>query len=169
MKIVLIGFMGTGKTTVAPILAAKLRLEVVEMDDLIVAKAGGKSIAGIFESGGEAEFRKLEIAISQDLGNRDNLVISTGGGVVTSEIAMDYLTREATVVELNASFETVIKRIDPKTPRPLFQNQTQAQVLYEERKPLYSSYAAIHVVTDGKSIEEVAEETFTQINKMESL
>ena len=168
MKIVLIGFMGTGKTTVAPILATKLELEVVEMDDLIVAKAGGKSIPEIFKSGGEAEFRELETAVSQDLGGRDNLVISTGGGVVTSEAAMYDLIKGAVVVELNASFDTVIKRIDPKIPRPLFQDQAQARVLYEQRKPLYSSYAAIHVATDGKSVDEVAEDALNQINKVKS-
>ena len=168
MKIVLIGFMGTGKTTVAPILAAKLGLEVVEMDDLIVAKAGAKSIEEIFKSGGETEFRELEMAVSQNLADHDNLVISTGGGVVTSKASMDYLTRGAAVVELGASFETVIKRIDPKMPRPLFQDQAQARALYEQRKPLYSSYAAIHVVTDGKSVDEVAEDALNKIKKVKS-
>jgi shikimate kinase len=168
MKVVLIGFMGTGKTTVAPILAEKLGLETVEMDELIVAKAGGRSIQEIFKTGGETEFRELEAAVSQDLGDRDNLVISTGGGVVTNKITMNYLIRGAVIVELNASFDTVLKRIDPKLPRPLFRDQAEAKELYEQRKPLYSSYAAIQVITDGKSVNEVVEDTISQINKVKS-
>ena len=81
MKIVLIGFMATGKSTVAPLVAAKLGLEVVEMDDLIVKQSGRQSIVEIFEDGGEAVFRKLEAAVGKSLEHRDNAVISTGGGV----------------------------------------------------------------------------------------
>src|SRR5665213_218339 len=110
MKIVLIGFMGSGKTTAAPLLAEKLGLEVVEMDDMIVQKAGGKSIVDIFQAGGETAFRDLEMAVAGDLRDRNNVVISCGGGVVMSQATMDSLAQNATVVELSTAFETVLKR-----------------------------------------------------------
>lgn len=155
MKIVLIGFMATGKSTVAPVLAAQLGLEAVEMDDLIVQKAGGRSIADIFATGGEAAFRELETAISQDLEQRDNAVISTGGGVVMNQATMDHLAAGATVVELSAPFDTILSRIGSAIPRPLFKDAAEAKALYERREPLYSKYAAVHVATDNKSIDEV--------------
>ena len=163
MKIVLIGFMGTGKTTLAPILAKRFGLESIEMDDLIISKAGGKSIPGIFKAGGEAAFRELESGVSKGLADTVNVVISTGGGVVSNEATIDYLTKGAIVIELNASFDTVLKRIDPKMPRPLFQDPVEAQALYERRKPLYSKYAAITVTTDDKSVDEVVEEIISKL------
>ncbi len=168
MKIVLIGFMGTGKTTAAPRLAANLCLEAVEMDDLIVAKAGGRSVAAIFEAGGEAAFRELEMAVAKDLAGSRNVVISTGGGVVTSPVTMGYLTQEAVVVELKALFNTLMERLDPTTPRPLFQDQAQAEMLYGLRRPLYSKYAAISVATDGKTVDQVVEAITNQVNKVKN-
>ena len=166
MKLVLIGFMGTGKTTVAPVLAEKLGLEIVEMDDLIVRKAGGKSIAEIFEAGGETSFRELETAVAKDLQHYENAVISTGGGVVMNQATMDHLVAGGVVIELAAPFETILQRISSNMPRPLFGDASQAKALYELRKPLYSKYAAIRVATDGKSIEEVVREVMQEVQKI---
>lgn len=166
MKIVLIGFMATGKSNVAPILAGMLNLNIVEMDDLIVGKSGGKSIAEIFETGGEAAFRKLEVDVSRDLQHADNVVISTGGGVVMNETVIGYLADNAEVVELYASFETLLQRIGRDIPRPLFEDEQAARQLYELRKPLYNKYAAIHVSTDGKSIDGVAEEIAGKVQRI---
>lgn len=166
MKIVLIGFMGSGKSSVAPIVASKLGLYIIEMDDLIVRKSGLESIEEIFKAGGESAFRKLEKEVSQDLQHEDNVVISTGGGVVMDETTMGYLTRNAAVVELSAPFETLLKRISPKIPRPLFEDVEHAQALYELRQPLYSKYATIHVSTDDMSIDEVAEEIVRQVQNI---
>jgi len=168
MKIVLIGFMGTGKTSVAPLLAAKLGLDAIEMDDLIMAKAGRRSIPDIFKAGGESAFRELEMAVAKDLAGRDNAVISTGGGVVTSQATMGYLTKDAAVVGLAASFDTVLERINPKMPRPLFQDRAQAKALYDLRRPLYSKYAVISVATDGKTVDEVVEAITSQIDKVKN-
>lgn len=157
MKVVLIGFMGSGKSSVAPLLARKLGLDLVEMDDLIVDKAH-KDIKAIFADGGEAAFRALEAEVARDLRGRNNAVISTGGGVVTDETAMGYLTSGAAVVELSGSFETLLGRISPAMPRPLFEDTAAAKALYERRQPLYSKYAAVRIVTDNKSVDKVAEE-----------
>jgi shikimate kinase len=166
VKIVLIGFMATGKSSVAPILAGKLGLDVIEMDDLIVEKSGADSIVEIFEIGGEPAFRKLELEVSQDLQHRDNVVISTGGGVVMNTTTMNYLTADAVVVELYATLETLIKRISPKIPRPLFEDVEQAKALYELRQPLYSKYATIHVSTDDMSIDAIANEIVKQVQNL---
>src|SRR5665811_1823753 len=105
MNIILIGFMGTGKSSVAPLLAGKLGLDVIEMDDLIIKKADGKNIEEIFAGGGEAAFRELELAVAKDLRDCDNAVISTGGGVVMNKSIMEYLANNSLIVELSASFD----------------------------------------------------------------
>jgi shikimate kinase len=165
MRIVLIGFMATGKSSVAPKLAKRLGLEVVEMDDLIVKKAG-KSIKDIFDDNGEGAFRALETEAAEDLRTRDSVVISTGGGVVTSPAAMSALAESSLVVELTGSFETLLKRISPEMPRPLFGDAAQAKALYERRQPLYTKYANGHVDTDGKSIDEVVKAIFQCVNQL---
>ena len=166
MKVVLIGFMGSGKSSVAPRLAKKLGLAVVEMDDLVVKKAGGMSIERIFEAGGEAAFRELEIAVAKDLKGADGVVVSTGGGAVMNRLILDYLKDGAVVVELLAPFNTLIERISPKMPRPLFRDVPAAKRLYELRKPLYNEYATIHVSTANKSIDEVAQEVADKVKSL---
>jgi shikimate kinase len=165
MKLVLIGFMATGKSTIAPVLADKLGLEVIEMDDLIVQKAGGKSIVQIFADGGEAAFRQLEASVGKDLQNRDNVVISTGGGVVMNQGLMAHLTAGATVIELSAPFDSLLQRISPHMPRPLFENADQAKALYELRKPLYSKYATVQVSTDNRQAEAVVQAIIDKVPK----
>ncbi|HEY5442849.1 MAG TPA: shikimate kinase [Candidatus Saccharimonadales bacterium] len=162
MRIVLIGFMASGKSSVAPLLASALGLEVVEMDALIVAKAG-KSIKDIFEAGGEPAFRKLEAAVAAELQNRDNVVISTGGGVVARSETMKYLTDKGVVVELSCSFDALMERIRPTLPRPLFKDEAQAKATYAKRQSLYHKYASVHVNTDGKSVDEIVEAVFRKI------
>jgi shikimate kinase len=166
MKIVLIGFMATGKSTVAPLVAAKLGLEVVEMDDLTIKKSGRHSITEIFENDGEAAFRDLETAVAKDLQHRDNAVISTGGGVVMNQAIIDYLATDALVVELAAPFNTILERIGPDIPRPLFEDAAKAKALYERREPLYSKYATIHISTDDKSIDQVVAEIVKQVQNL---
>jgi shikimate kinase len=132
---------------------------------LIVRKSGRESIAEIFETGGETAFRQLEAAVSQDLQHRDNAVISTGGGVVMDPAIMDHLATNAVVVELAAPFDTILKRISPTIPRPLFKDEAQARALYERRKPLYSTYATVHVGTDNTSVEEVVEAIVSKVQQ----
>lgn len=167
MKIVLIGFMGTGKSSAAPLLAKALGLEAVEMDDLIVDRAGGRSIADIFAKDGETAFRELEAKVGKDLLGRDRVVISTGGGVVMNEELMDSLITGALVVSLNASFETAFRRASSGNGiRPLLTDKGQARALYELRQPLYSNYATIGVKTDDKSIHEVVQAILDKISEI---
>src|SRR6266699_1529187 len=134
MKIILIGFMCSGKTTIAPLLAKKLSLKVVETDDL-VRQLSGKTIEEIFKEYGEMGYREFEIAVAKSLQHEDNAVISTGGGMGMNKIILDYMKENATTVFLETTFDTIVKRLDPKMPRPLFQNTTQAKHLYDFRQP----------------------------------
>ena len=164
MNIVLIGFMGTGKSSIAPLLANKLKMESIEMDDLIEKKAG-KNIETIFKENGEPAFREYEIAVAKDIKDIDNKVISTGGGVILNKIILDYLKTNAKIVGLFASFPTILDRISTNIPRPLFQDKDEAKKLYDFRKPLYESFADIKVNTDNKSIAELSQEIADKITK----
>lgn len=156
MKIVLIGFMGSGKSTVAPLLARHLGLEAVEMDDLIMERAGGQSIAEIFASGGESRFRELEAAVSHELRDRKDMVISTGGGVVINDDLMDSLTKgAAAIIHLDTVFDKALERVGADiVERPLFADAKKARDLYELRRPLYDKYATIRIDMDSQSLDE---------------
>ena len=161
MKIILIGFMGSGKTTVANILAKKLDLEVIEMDDLIV-KRSGKSISQIFNENGEARFRELEIKASKSLTNRSRCIISSGGGVVINKINIDFLKNKGKIIFLKTSFTEIEKRLKNVKDRPLFKNKLSAEKLFIFRQKLYAEYADLIVNTDGKSVERITNEIISQ-------
>ena len=161
MKIILIGFMGSGKTTVANILAKKLDLEVIEMDDLIV-KRSGKSISQIFNEDGEARLRELEIKVSKSLTNRGGCIISSGGGVVMNKINIDLLKNKGKIIFLKTSFTEIEKRLKNVKDRPLFKNKLSAEKLFIFRQKLYAEYADLIVNTDGKSVERITNEIISQ-------
>ncbi len=157
MKIALIGYMGSGKTTIGQALAKALTFNMIEMDWMILQSQGCQNMAELFEKGGELLLRESEIEIAKDWRDIQNTVISTGGGVVLNKIIIDYLKdNNGKIIFLNTSFETLQKRIeqDP-TPRPLFQNIEEARQLYDFRLPLYKRYADIEVLTDNKSIVDI--------------
>ena len=157
MKIVLIGFMGAGKTTVGRLLAKKLPIEYVDMDDLLLEKSGQSSINDIFDKDGELVFRELEIAVAKELQHRQNIVLATGGGVVMNKIILDYLGHDGVIVFLKTSYEESDKRAD-KSTRPLFKDAAKAKELYNFRLPLYERYAEVIIETDRKTAEMVADE-----------
>ncbi|SRR5260221_10612783 len=165
MKIVLIGFMGAGKTTVAKLLAEKLKLEYIDMDTLIIKKSGKKSDKEIFESDGEKYFRELEIAVSMELCDKKNAIISTGGGIVMNKINMDYLEKNGIIIYLKNSFETSKMRIDKNSPPPLFQNENRAKKLFKLRQPLYTYYANNVIETDKQTAGEVVSRIIKTIKK----
>jgi 3-phosphoshikimate 1-carboxyvinyltransferase len=156
-KIVLTGFMGAGKSSVAAILAKTLGLELVEMDDLIVQRSGRSSVTEIFEQDGETRFRELEEETARSLQGITKAVISTGGGIVMNKLAMDYLSLNGTVVLLEAQLETVLERLAGSTDRPLLKHPAKVQSLYELRLPLYRHYAQVHVTTDDQTPEALAQ------------
>jgi len=158
MKIILIGFMGSGKTTIANNLGKKLNLPVVDTDDLIEEKSKMKT-PDIFDKYGETRYREFEIEVARDIRDIENHIIATGGGVILNKIIIDYLkSNGGIVVFLETTFEEIHKRIRAHNrPRPLFQHVDEARKLYDFRLPLYRSYADEIVITDGKSVETVTD------------
>ena len=160
MKIILIGFMGSGKSAVAAELAHKLGWAKVEMDELALKKSRRKDVNAVFNQDGEARWRELEIATTKKLRNVDNIVISTGGGVVMNQIIFSYLKNkpQAVVIYLAAEFATLRRRLRGDKTRPLFSNIKKAQRLYELREPLYRHYADITITTGKRTPTAIAQE-----------
>lgn len=155
-NIVLIGFMGTGKTSVGRRLAAQLRMRYVDTDD-IIERDSGRRISEIFEQDGEAAFRELESEAVRKVSKLYNYVISTGGGVVLKEANMVELKRNGIVFCLNATAEEIYQRVRHQSHRPLLQTPdplTKIKSMLEERHSYYIK-ADYMVETTGRSFGEV--------------
>jgi len=158
MNIVLIGMRGSGKTTVGKILAQKLGRELVQMDELIVRKAG-LTIPEIVAKHGWEKFRKLEDETTSEVARRDNIINASGGGVVTREKNVQALKKNGVIVWLQASVDTLLKRIGEDSQRPLLVARTpreDMEITLNERKPLYQQAADLAIDTENKTPEEVA-------------
>jgi shikimate kinase len=167
MKIVLTGFMGAGKSSISALLAEKLGLTRIEMDDLVVQRSGRASVREIFELDGETRFRELELETAQSLQHATNVVISTGGGVVMNKLTMDYLKANGTVILLETQLETVQERLSNATDRPLLKDAAATRSLYELRVPLYRHYAQLHISTDERTPGDVTNEIIRRIQQIE--
>lgn len=154
MKIILIGFMGSGKTTVANVLAKKLNLEVIEMDELILKSSGRESISDIFSLDGEEHFRDLETKIAKKISTMDNVAISTGGGVVMKGRNKNLL-KTGNIIFLKTSFKTLENRLIGDSSRPLFKDREKAKKLFNLRQNIYEEWADKVIITDKKSADQV--------------
>ena len=117
MNIVLIGYRGTGKSTVGKVVATRLGRTVVSTDAEVVKRAG-QPISQIVAQHGWDHFRDIESEVCRDLSARDGLVIDTGGGIILRSQNVDALKKTGTLFWLNASVETITKRIGRDTQRP---------------------------------------------------
>jgi shikimate kinase len=163
MKIVLIGFMGAGKTSIATLLAGRLSFGIIDMDQCIIKESGRISDTEIFDKDGEEVFRTLETKIAEGLKDADNVVISTGGGIISNKTNIDSLKNNAVIIFLKNTFETSKKRLYKNNLPPLFRNKKNAKKLYIERLPLYLKYADIVIETDKKSKEEIVKEIIKKV------
>lgn len=160
MNIVLIGYRGTGKSTVGKVLAARLGRAVVSTDAEIVRRAG-QTVPEIVAQHGWDYFRDLESTVCQDFAVQDGLVIDTGGGAVLRPHNVECLKKTGILFWLTASVSTIASRIGRDTQRP---SLTGAKSFIEEieevlvvRTPKYQA-AATHVVpTDGRSINQIVD------------
>jgi shikimate kinase len=163
MNLILIGYRGTGKTTVARRLALRLGWDWADAD-VEIELAAGKSIAAIFERDGEAVFRHLEAHVLAELTRRDRLVLAAGGGAVLREQNRLAMRQSGKVVWLKAGAETIHERIaaDENTAgrRPNLTIGGLAEIidLLDEREALYRSCSDFSVDTEDKSPEEVVQE-----------
>jgi shikimate kinase len=163
-KISLLGFMGAGKTSVAPLLAERLGLHALDLDSILLARSGFRSIPEMFRTVGEPAFRDLEAEVAQSLANSTNVVISTGGGVIGRAENMASLKANGGIcILLHAPFAELMRRIPNIHDRPLLQDPSRAEALYNERQQIYRSYADIVIDTTGKIAEEVCSEIVMQI------
>jgi shikimate kinase len=139
-NIVLVGFMGSGKTTVGRLIAEKTGMPLIDMDTLIEERAG-KTINEIFADEGEAHFRSLERALVRELAATEGNIISTGGGIVLNPANIADFENTGLVVCLLVDAETVLDRVRHDTTRPLLAGDKEARILQllESRRSLYES------------------------------
>ena len=157
-RIVLTGFMGSGKSTVGPLVAVRLGWRFIDADDVIEAEAG-RSIAQIFAEFGEAHFREQERATIARLAATDALVLALGGGAIETESTRTLLTRspETLLVHLEVQLSTTLARCGgTEGSRPVLADQPNLAKRYERRLPLYR-VAHISLSVDQLTPDQVAE------------
>jgi shikimate kinase len=167
-SIVLIGFMGAGKSSTGRALARKTGLPRFDTDEMVSAHFG-LPVTEIFAQFGEEKFREAESETLLQLANKTPAIIVTGGGIVLRPENVKMLRELGTVVTLEADEETLFRRISRRATRPLLQTEnpraTMAE-LWQIREPLYRAAAAVRLDTSRLTHEEVADAV---LKKMESL
>ena len=166
MNIVLMGYRGTGKSTVGRRLAARLGRELVSTDAEIVRRAQ-RTIPEIVAQEGWEFFRDLESDICRELASLDQLVIDTGGGAILRAQNVEELKKNSTVFWLMASVETIAKRIGSDNQRPSLTGTKsfveEIQDVLRERTPKYQAAADHSIATDNRSVTQLVETILTLI------
>ncbi|NOQ90775.1 MAG: shikimate kinase AroK [Gammaproteobacteria bacterium] len=157
-NIFLIGLMGTGKTTVGRQLSRKLKMEFFDSDRVIEERTGA-DIPLIFEKEGEAGFRKREVEVIDELTQKKNIILATGGGAVLNPENRNHLINRGTVFYLKSNLNTLIERTCKDKNRPLLQADEPVEIilkrLLEQRGPLYEEAADYVIETANNSIHSV--------------
>ncbi len=159
MNLVLVGFMGTGKTEVSREFAGRFGMRYLSIDKMIEEREG-ISINDIFKEKGESYFREAEKSIVKEISNMDGLVIDAGGGVVLDSENMDNLKSSGIVVCLKARSEVILNRMEDKTDRPLLNVEdklTKINEILDSRK-LYYDKIEKSIDTSDLTIAEVIEQ-----------
>lgn len=168
-NITLVGFMGTGKSSVGHCVSSLLHFQFADTDALIEARFGA-SITEIFARDGEAKFREDESLVVADLAHCRRTVISTGGGVVLHPANIESLKSHSLVVCLWASVDTIYERVRSQSHRPLLQcDDPKARIreLLAAREPFYRQ-ADILLSTEFRTIREVAQQVTNQLRLAQS-
>ena len=166
-NILLVGPMGSGKTSVGKLLANNLDKKFLDTDEEIMKKTG-VDITYIFDMEGEEGFRKRECLALKECLTNNNTVFSTGGGIVLSKENRNLLKDRGTVVYLQTSISSQVKRTASSNNRPLLQNKDPEETLEKlmlTRGPLYEEIADITIMTDNKSLQEMSKEIERAINE----
>lgn len=168
-RVFLIGPMGAGKSTIGRHLADLLDKDFLDSDHEIERHTGA-SVSLIFEIEGEEGFRRRETAILEELTQRDNIVLATGGGAVLAEVNRQALKRRGIVVYLQAPIDTLVARTHRDRNRPLLRHG-ERRARFEEimrlREPLYRATADIVTVTDHRAPAAVAQEIVSKIRSLQ--
>lgn len=166
-NIVLIGFMGCGKSSIGRRLAARLGYDFLDSDELITARAG-KSITDLFAMEGEERFRERETAELRELVGSSRIVLATGGGAILREQNRDLLKRIGTVVWLHSDAETLFERASRSRKRPLLEVENPRatfNTLLESRLPVYGQACTLQVDASGLSHEQTLEQILRALEK----
>lgn len=157
MNLVLTGFMATGKSSVGKAVARRLGMRFVDMDEVIVERAG-KSIARIFSEDGEERFRQIETELAQELAGKVGLVVATGGGCMLREANRAAFSASGIVICLWADPLNIWQRAGSDAVRPLMPTEGVAGIanLLAEREPAYRQLP-FHIETSGLSIPKVVD------------
>jgi shikimate kinase len=166
-RIFLIGFMGTGKTTVGSRLAERLGWSMFDTDEEIVRREG-RTIPEIFAAEGEPYFRQRETEMLAELSTCDQAVITTGGGTVLAEVNRDRLRSSGLVVALEATVDEIVRRVSADENRPLLDTEVgerrqRVEQLMAARQGLYD-FAELCVDTSARDVESIVEEVMRYLS-----
>jgi shikimate kinase len=168
--VLLIGFMGAGKSTVGRLIAKRLGLPFRDTDEM-VERAAGRSVREIFEQDGEPAFREQETDALRALEDAEPSVVACGGGIVTTDASRALLEGLGTVVYLRVSAAETLARVGNDETRPLLSGpggQLAASVLLEAREALYCAAADFVVDTAGLTAEQVAEQVLLGLEELDA-
>ncbi len=164
-NIILIGPMGSGKSTIGQLLANRLKREFFD-SDFFIEERTGVDIPRIFDIEGEEGFRIRETRALEELTGKGNIVLATGGGAVTRKENRELLQKSGFIIFLDTSVEQQLERLQHDKKRPLLQTENpreRLEKLLAERKPLYLKLADLRIPTDRKFARKVAAEIIPQL------
>lgn len=165
-NLALIGFMGTGKSSVGRQVADLLNFTCLDTDELIETRAG-RTVNEIFAKDGEPAFREMERKIVEELATRTRTIICTGGGLPINPVNLERLKTYALVVCLWASPEKIFERVGDQTHRPLLNGAdplTRIRTLLSAREKFYRA-ADVLINTEMRSVKEVAQQVVYQFRQ----
>ena len=166
-NIFLIGFMGTGKSTIARHIRRKFHMEMIEMDEQI-EKQEDMRITEIFKEYGEEYFRNLETELLKKIVKRENQIVSCGGGVVLREENVQMMKESGAVVLLTASPQTILERVQKNHNRPLLEGKKTVEdirVMMENRCERYEAAADWIICVDGKESEDISVTIYEEMKR----
>ena len=160
INIMLIGFMGVGKTSVSKRLSKKFDMPELDMDSMIVEQEN-KSINDIFAENGEDYFREVETRCLIEIQKKKGFIVSCGGGVVVKDENIEHMKDGGVILLLTATPQTVYNRVKDDDSRPILRGNKNVEfieLLMNKRKDRYLAVADIIISTDDKTIDEIVEE-----------
>ncbi len=166
-NIILVGFMGTGKTVVGHALARNLKYSYIDTDDMI-EEVAGKSIPRIFAEDGEAHFREIEKSVIRELADLDKHVVATGGGAVIFDDNIEEMKRAGVVICLDAHPDVVYDRVKDDEYRPLLQVPNPRERIAELLDQRHEQYIKADMVIDTSElgVEEVVERILQRLHSV---
>lgn len=166
-NIMLIGFMGVGKTTVSKVLSKELSMPEVDMDTYIVRREK-MEISDMFETYGEEYFRKVETDCLIEIQKEKGRIVSCGGGVVVKDENIEHMKDGGVILLLTATPQTVYERVKDSTNRPILNGHMNVEYIEElmnKRKARYLEVADIIISTDNKNVKEIVGEIKTKLSE----